>query len=74
MGTEPSQSKTVIFKAIERCAPTLAALYPRSVLVAAFLDIDDRARVVRDFMSECTIEYPIVRNQIGEVDRSVPIA
>jgi hypothetical protein len=60
MGTEPSQSKNAFFKAIERCAPTLAALYPRSVLVAALLDIDDRARVVRDFMSECTIEYPIV--------------
>lgn len=60
MGTDPSQSKKAFFTAIERCAPTLAALFPRSVLVSAFLGVDDRARAARDFMDQYAVEYPIV--------------
>jgi hypothetical protein len=60
VGMDPSQSKDAIFKAIARCDPTLAALYPRSVLVPAFRGIDDRAQIVRDFMLQHGVGYPIV--------------
>jgi hypothetical protein len=59
IGMEPSQSKRAFFKA-EQCHASLAALYPRSVLIPTFLNIDERAKTVKDFMSEHAIGYLVV--------------
>lgn len=58
-GMDPSQSKQMIFTVIEKHDPTLAALYPRRILVPARLGIDDRARLVREFMREHALGFPI---------------
>lgn len=62
---DASQSKDVIFKAIEGRDPALAALYPRSVLIPASLGIDDRVKTARDFIGRHAIAYPIVAKPDG---------
>jgi hypothetical protein len=60
VGLDPSQSKNAFFKAIEKRDPTLAALYPRTLLVPASIEFDDREKLVKDFLMQHGIGYPIV--------------
>jgi len=60
VGIAASQSKNEFFKAIEKGDPTLAELYPRAFLVPASCEVAERPKIVRDFLIQHGIGYPVV--------------
>jgi hypothetical protein len=57
---DPSESKAALFKAIETRDPELASLYPHALLVPVSHGVDDRVKMVKDFLVQHGIGYPIV--------------
>jgi hypothetical protein len=60
LGMVPSQSKDALFRIIQRHDPVLASRYPGTVLVPDSAGTDDRIEIVRTFMRQSGVRFPMV--------------